>query len=368
MSTGALSNSANNPACNEFEVIMYKTASILDNQTYDNNISWRCKAQTLDGIETNVSWTNGTLGENEVVHGIFKSASQLYGIQIEPTITENLPATTNFQLQIKQKGADDTYSIIPEKINIAVYFTDDTFLMWNDVSLDANGNFFFNMVDANSAIKSIIVNSTEDVKWHKCHRIRVSNNYIPKDDQHPTVPANNSGCDYVVVESASVPSTGDNLIQLGYRGNDDTKRQSAIIIAAYMTPDAGLTCPSYAHYIGINDFHLSDHRHSYFDANGAKFLGDITLANVGDMTAKDKWMKLNVASSPIEIFYTNGNRSAIGPTAYSLTITTLNDNGETVTLTSVPTGYKVFIYYYGLHNLIQVLHLQVLSLHPQTVF
>lgn len=342
LSTGALTTDPNASLKNEFEVIMYKTTSILDNQVYDNNISWECKAQTIlddeghEIIPTNVNWNDMTLDTDEVVHGIFKSASQLYGIQIEPTITENLPATTNFQLQIKQKGADDTYSIIPEKINIAVYFTDDTFLMWNDAPLDANGNFFFNMPDANSAIKSIIVTSTADVKWHLCHRIRLSNA--------------DGEMDPVLDTSAAIPGAGDNVIQLGYQGNDDPKRQSAIIIAAYMTPDAGLTCPSYAHYIGINDFHLSDHRHSYFDANGAKFLGDITLANVGDMTAKDKWMKLNVASSPIEIFYTNNTRGGIGPTKYSLTITTINNNGETVTLTSVPTGYKVFIYYYDLQG------------------
>lgn len=66
---------------------------------------------------------------------------------------------------------------------------------------------------------------------------------------------------------------------LGYRGTDDKKRQSAIYISAYTSLDKGLTAPLLAQYQGINDFNLESHRKSYFDAVGAKFVGNFEVSN-----------------------------------------------------------------------------------------
>ena len=75
------------------------------------------------------------------------------------------------------------------------------------------------------------------------------------------------------------PSEGDNIVMLGYRGTDDTARQSAVYISAYSSLDTGLTAPLLAYYRGINDFNLDTHRTSYWDVKGAKFVGNFELTN-----------------------------------------------------------------------------------------
>jgi len=83
----------------------------------------------------------------------------------------------------------------------------------------------------------------------------------------------------------------------GYRGTDDTTRQSAIYISAYSSLDSDLTAPLYATYRGINDFNLSSHRKSYFDANKAKFVGDFSTES--GTTFDDVIKKVDsVSSSP----------------------------------------------------------------------
>lgn len=74
------------------------------------------------------------------------------------------------------------------------------------------------------------------------------------------------------------PEIGDTITMLGYRGTDDTDRQSAIYAAAYKSLDKGIKAPLIAQYKGINDFNLESHRHSYFDAKGAKFIGDFEIS------------------------------------------------------------------------------------------
>lgn len=75
----------------------------------------------------------------------------------------------------------------------------------------------------------------------------------------------------------SAPETGDNIVQLGYRGTDDEARQSAIIISAYQTPDTALAAPSLAFYQGIKTFALAAYRKTYFDATRNHFEGDFYL-------------------------------------------------------------------------------------------
>nr|DAV01301.1 MAG TPA: hypothetical protein [Caudoviricetes sp.] len=84
---------------------------------------------------------------------------------------------------------------------------------------------------------------------------------------------------YIVISTVTKdgtvnPEIGDTIAMLGYRGTDDKKRQSAIYISAYTSLDKGLTAPLLSQYQGINDFNLESHRKSYYDANGAKFVGE----------------------------------------------------------------------------------------------
>lgn len=93
------------------------------------------------------------------------------------------------------------------------------------------------------------------------------------------------------------PEKGDSIVMCGYRGTDDTTRQSAIYISAYSSLDSDLTAPLYATYRGINDFNLSSHRKSYFDANKAKFVGDFSTES--GTTFDDVIKKVDsVSSSP----------------------------------------------------------------------
>ena len=73
------------------------------------------------------------------------------------------------------------------------------------------------------------------------------------------------------------PEIGDEIAMLGYRGTDDAERQSAIYLAAYSSIDPSLTAPLICQYKGINDFNLSNHKHSFFAANGSEIRGNLKL-------------------------------------------------------------------------------------------
>lgn len=349
LTTGALTQSQQYASTNDYEVAMKITQTKYSGDTYYNNaIKWDVSAQTIQGLQTNVSWTKGTLGQNEAVHGTFSSASQIYGIQITPhEQSDDFPITSRLEFNIKQK-VDNSY-IIPNKINIGVYFNNDTFMMFNNVLLDGNGDVVLDLDDPDAPIEAIVIVSTADVNWHLCHCMRISN----------TV------CDDMLSGYSSIPSAGDNLVQLGYRGTDDNDRQSAIIISAYKSPDPNVHAPSYAQYMGINDFNLGSHRGSYIDARGAKFVGDITLCSVNGKTIgetlaeqeeeiekKNKKLLVNAASIQV---YTAPNSSSeevysLDPSHINVSILAPGDTGMD-TLTTVPEGYIVDFSFFNNNNI-----------------
>ena len=105
-------------------------------------------------------------------------------------------------------------------------------------------------------------------------------------------------CHYIDVSSSIVegnlnPEPGDEISMLGYRGDDDSARQSAIYLSAYQSIDNGITAPLFAEYRGINDFNLSNHRYSYIDAHRATFIGNIKLQ---DGTTVEDYVKNNAAT------------------------------------------------------------------------
>ena len=113
-------------------------------------------------------------------------------------------------------------------------------------------------------------------KWDACNWIAISNDAT----NHLYDPASNG-----------LPAIGDELAQLGYKYDDNSategpERASAIIIAAYATPDTTLTPPSYAQYQLINplgttptNWNLGSYRATYFDANGGCVVGDFKVEN-----------------------------------------------------------------------------------------
>ena len=91
------------------------------------------------------------------------------------------------------------------------------------------------------------------------------------------------------------PEEGDEIAMLGYRGNDDSTRQSAIYIAAYNSIDTSLQAPLIAHYKGINDFNLRNHKYTWFAANGNQIQGNIIM-NSGQ-SVEDEFNNINVVST-----------------------------------------------------------------------
>ena len=85
-------------------------------------------------------------------------------------------------------------------------------------------------------------------------------------------------------DGSTVPEAGDNLVQLGYTGNDAAYRQSAVILSSYPTMDAGVTPPSLAFYKGINDFSLSTHRYTFVDGLNNEFMGNFKILVNGSYT------------------------------------------------------------------------------------
>lgn len=148
---------------------------------------------------------------------------------------------------------------------------------------DSDGNQRDNMWKVNDqalcmSFNQAKVGTTHDVsnKYYWALVIGVSNN------ENPTI-IDNVAYNWILIAATDAdgtvnPEVGDNIVQLGYRGVDDTARQSAIYISAYQSLDSGLTAPLMAQYRGINDFNLAKHRSSYFDATGSKFVGNFEVS------------------------------------------------------------------------------------------
>ena len=234
-----------------------------------NGITWSAEIQEE---YMGVSWDNHGSTSDYAVQGIMHTSSTVYGIKIIPTGDNKIRPTDSLSFHIYNNDGN----VAQEKMNISVYFIDGTSLFFPNIQFDANFNCILNLGNPDQEIDRIIVYCSQPVQWHKCHGIQLSNTVMDN---------------YKDVKGAT-PEAGDNIVQLGYRGTEpdaDRKRQSAIIISAYMSIDTDLKAPSYAQYIGINDFNLKSHRQSYFDANGATFLGDITLAKYGNTNLQAKF-------------------------------------------------------------------------------
>ena len=146
---------------------------------------------------------------------------------------------------------------------------------------DGNGNQRDNMWKVNDQALCMSFNQAKVGTSHN-----VSNKYYwclvtdVSDNLNPTL-IDGEYYHYIVISSNVCdgtvnPEKGDSIVMCGYRGADDTSRQSAIYISAYSSLDSDLIAPLFAQYRGINDFNLSSHRKSYFDANKAKFVGDFS--------------------------------------------------------------------------------------------
>ncbi len=203
--------------------------------------------------------------------------------------TKNLEVTGSahfFELIIdKIKAAGGAVLFTPANgftVDIVETVTDGYKLYWQ--ADDGEGNQADNMWKVNDQALCMSFNQAKEGTSHD-----VSNKYYwslvtEVSDANQPVDIEDNKYHYIVISTVTKdgtvnPEKGDTIAMLGYRGADDSKRQSAIYISAYSSLDKGLTAPLLAQYQGINDFNLESHRKSYFDAVGAKFVGNFEVSN-----------------------------------------------------------------------------------------
>lgn len=200
--------------------------------------------------------------------------------------TQNLEVTGTahfFQLMIdKVKAAGGAVLFTPANgfyIDMVEAVTDGYKLYWQ---ADVDGqNQIDNMWKVNDQALCMSFNQKTDTTYN------ISNKYywsLVTDVSSQPITMDGRNYHYITISTITKdgtvnPEIGDTIAMLGYRGTDDKKRQSAIYISAYTSLDKGLSAPLLAQYQGINDFNLESHRKSYFDAVGAKFVGNFEVSN-----------------------------------------------------------------------------------------
>lgn len=203
--------------------------------------------------------------------------------------TKNLEVTGSahfFELIIdKIKAAGGAVLFTPAngfQVDVVEAVTDGYRLYWQ--ADDGNGSQADNMWKVNDQALCMSFNQAKEGTSHN-----VSNKYywslvIEVSDTNQPVSIKDKKYHFITISTVTYdgtvnPEIGDTIAMLGYRGVDDANRQSAIYISAYTSLDKGLKAPLLAQYRGINDFNLESHRKSYFDAVGAKFVGNFEVSN-----------------------------------------------------------------------------------------
>lgn len=266
----------------------------------------------VDGQWVDDEWDNNTCE--------FTPSSTLYGLQL--TLATNGDTLKGGKLIFETD--------IQTKLNVGVYYDDNTYEYF---PTDVYKYSYVIETSSDKCVEAIVINTAIIDKWDACNWIDLSN----------------VTCDTGVSGKSAIPTIGDNICQLGYRYNnlanptqDDIARASAIIIAAYNTPDSGVKPPSYAQYQNITDFSLTTHRGSYFDATGAYFKGNLVAGTTIDPGVNipvvvDNWDIL--ADSNI---ITKDQNNLISPQTINLTL--LYNNGVSSQLvTTLPAGKAIYV-------------------------
>lgn len=170
----------------------------------------------------------------------------------------------------------------------------------SDYYFDVSNRYWWRTVEAASDEPEI--QEINGVKYY-CHWIMVYKNGTSSTTGKPFV---DTGSD--------VPAVGDAVAMLGYRydelvspAQDDINRASAIIIAAYQTPDGDIVPPSYAQYQGIKDFSLSAYRKTFFDATRSKIFGEFVVDASGQEIDLDDYIRTQTELQEATIIVESNN-------------------------------------------------------------
>lgn len=283
-----------------------------------------------DVNDTSNNYTNFTASSqitDEYIPGLltWRPSSTLYGIQVLANQEDH---------RILAGGGFIFNTDIPTKLNVGVYYDDGTYDYFQGQEYTTSYNII-TAVQKNA--EAFIICTAELDKWESCNWIVLSN---------------------TDVAGTSIPEAGDNLCQLGYRykmlpdyeetdewknkHKKDIARASAIIIAAYETPDKDIVPPSYAQYQDIQDFNLSTHRGTYFDATGAYIKGNLVS---GTVIEPDVNIPIVVDTWKIVADYsiiTKDNENHITPS--TITLALLHNNGTSSSIvTSLPEDKAIYV-------------------------
>lgn len=270
--------------------IVYNTGKPNDTEDKEGNWGWHTEAQEIAGLPQNPTWNEISGGIEEVTKGTMTTTNTILGIQLTPIEGSGLDQITPKQFIVSCNNPDTTV-VEKARINIGVYYVDGS-SQWFPAPDSPQETYTCNLT-TQVPIESVVITNADEVEWKLVHGIRLSNKY------------SDGECAEMLSGSASIPSAGDNLTQLGYRypyGENDTNepsRGNAIIIAAYKTPDGGtridgdrnkeaIKPPSYAQYEAIGSdpahyFDLAHYRKTYMDSNGSKFIGEFYAQSGNDI-------------------------------------------------------------------------------------
>lgn len=315
-------------------------------------------------------------------------------------------ATNITQKPVMIGGGDATFSfetMSPTRLNVAFVFDDGTieFHPIGSIIQENNANHVGDEdytelnpdtdylteysvgIISEKNINFISITSDEVNVWNSCHYIDLSNETGEYDiPQH--IVDNPQESDFNMA-----PVAGDNIVQLGYRYTelssadlanlgydssstdaagqsltteyndavdkqawknahvDEVSRASAIIIAAYKTPDQGnpiqnikpVIPPSYAQYQNITDFNLYNYRGTYFDATGAYINGALIAGSTIDASSLDIDVKTYKIISEVNPITRDGNGNLnLGVNSKLDVSFIVMQNGDGTTYSNVPAG------------------------------
>lgn len=305
----------------EVRYINFKTGEVKNTKPTTFEIIFTNGFQYGDATDTSNNYTNFTASSqitDEYIPGLltWRPSSTLYGIQVLANQDDH---------RILAGGGFIFKTDIPTKLNVGVYYDDGSYDYFQAQEYKTSYNI---ITAAKKNAEAFIICTAELDKWESCNWIDLSN-----------IDADATG--------TSIPEAGDNLCQLGYRyvdavDPDNKSRASAIIIAAYQTPDKDIVPPSYAQYQDIQDFNLSNHRGTYFDATGAYIKGNLVSGTVIEPGVNipivvDTW-KIVADYSII----TKDNENHITPS--TITLALLHNNGTSSSIvTSLPEGKAIYV-------------------------
>ena len=280
--------------------------------------------------------TSQVLNEYNATSYTWTPSSTLYGLQITPTDQNAMLMNNSFSFHTTAKT----------KLNIGVYYGDNSFEYFPASNYATEYSI---TTQENKPVEAFVITTAVIDTWSACNWIDLSNTVM----------------DATKAGKSAIPSAGDVLCQLGYRytelsgyentdawrtaHRDEVSRASAIIIAAYETPDNGdaehgipaVFPPSYAQYQNIIDFNLTSHRGTYFDATGAYFKGNLVAGTTVDEGVDlpitvDQW---SFVGSPIIIRNDNGTF-----TPSTITLKILYTSGSSsIIYNSIPSGTHLYV-------------------------